>query len=87
MTLKVLIKQLNKFVDGCDISVQWAKDTESLLDEIEDSESMYELEDVFDRLQDHLSLYSPGGGDHLIDEIQMKSICKRTISILKSKES
>lgn len=64
MTMKHLIEHLDKFVKGSDISVQWAKDAETLLDEVEDAEGFNEFEDILDDLQEKLSLYRPGGGDH-----------------------
>lgn len=82
MTIKHLIEHLNKFVNGSNISVQWAKDAETLLDEIEGVDDFNKLEDVLDDLQEKLSLYRPGGGDHLIDEFEMKSICMRVILII-----
>ena len=85
MTIKYLIEHLEKFIDGSDISVQWAKDAETLLDEVEYSEGFNEFEDVLDDLQEKLSLYRPGGGDHLIDESEMKSFCEKTISVISNK--
>ena len=85
MTIKYLIEHLGKFVNGSDISVQWAKDAETLLDKIEEMEGFNELEDILDDLQENLSLYRPGGGDHLIDEFEMKSFCMRAISIISNR--
>lgn len=85
MTLHLLIEHLQKFVAGDDISIQWAKDAESLLDEVEDEGSSDDLEELLDNLQDKLSIYSPGGGDHLIDENEMKSYCQRIVPLLQSK--
>ncbi|WP_146259907.1 hypothetical protein [Pseudomonas sp. URMO17WK12:I2] len=77
-----LIEHLNKFMSGSDISVQWAKDAETLLDEIEENEGFSEFENLFDELQEKLSLYRPGGGEHLIDEFEMKLFCVKFVSAL-----
>jgi len=80
MTIKRLIVHLRKFVNGTDISTQWAKDAETILDEIDENIGMGELEDTFDDLQDKLSLYRPGGDEYLINEFEMKIFCERVIS-------
>lgn len=77
-----LISHLKRFINGSDVSVQWAKDAETLLDEIEETDGFHELKDIFDDLQDKLSLYRPGGGDHLIDEFEMKSSCMKVVSAI-----
>jgi hypothetical protein len=82
MTINDLIEHLNIFVSGSNISVQWAKDAETLLDEIEGNEGFGEFESFFDELQEKLSLYRPGGGEHLIDEFEMKLFCVRVVSAL-----
>ncbi len=82
MTIDNLIEHLDRFVSGSNISVQWAKDTETLLDEIEENEGFGKFENLFDELQEKLSLYRPGGGEHLIDEFEMKLFCVRVISAL-----
>ncbi|WP_153050189.1 hypothetical protein [Pseudomonas sp. MF4836] len=82
MTINDLIEHLNRFVGGSNISAQWAKDAETLLDEIEENEGFGEFESFFDELQEKLSLYRPGGGEHLIDEFEMKLFCVRVVSAL-----
>ncbi len=82
MKILKLIEHLKKFVNDDDISIQWAKDAESILDEIEDEGVDDNLIDVLDTLQDRLSIYCPGGGDYLIDERDMKLCCKRIITVL-----
>ena len=76
-----LIHHLEKFVDGKDVSVQWAKDAETILDEFGD------LDDVLDELQDHLSLYRPEGGPHLYDRNQMDQLCRRILPMLKKRST
>ncbi|MCQ3032003.1 hypothetical protein NLO88_15190 [Pseudomonas syringae] len=44
MTINDLIEHLTKFVNGSDISLQWAKDAEALLDEIGENEGFGEFE-------------------------------------------
>jgi len=85
MILLVLIDHLQKFTYGGDTSIQWAKDAESLLDDLTDEGVSHDLEDLLDHLQDKLCIYSPSGGDHLIDERMMKSYCQKIIPILQSK--
>ncbi len=85
MKIVKLIEHLQKFVNGDDTSIQWAKNAESLLDELEDEGFSDDFESLFDNLQDKLCIYSPSGGDHLIDENDMRSYCQRTISLLQSK--
>lgn len=82
MTINNLIEHLDRFVSGSNISVQWAKDAETLLDEIEENEGFGKFENLFDELQEKLSLYRPGGGEHLIDEFEMKLFCVRVVSAL-----
>ncbi|MCD7037809.1 MULTISPECIES: hypothetical protein [Pseudomonas] len=82
MTINNLIEHLDRFVSGSNISVQWAKDAETLLDEIEENEGFGKFENLFDELQEKLSLYRPGGGEHLIDEFEMKLFCIRVVSAL-----
>ncbi|MEW5508331.1 hypothetical protein [Pseudomonas antarctica] len=82
MTIDNLIEHLDRFVSGSNISVKWAKDTETLLDEIEENEGFGKFENLFDELQETLSLYRPGGGEHLIDEFEMKLFCVRVVSTL-----
>lgn len=82
MTINNLIEHLDRFVSGSNISVQWAKDAETLLDEIEENEGFDKFENLFDELQEKLSLYRPGGGEHLIDEFEMKLFCVRVVSAL-----
>lgn len=82
MTINDLIEHLNRFVSGSNISVQWAKDAETLLAEIEENEGFGEFESFFDELQEKLSLYRPGGGEHLIDEFEMRLFCVRVVSAL-----
>lgn len=82
MTIDNLIEHLDRFVSGSNISVQWAKDTETLLDEIKENEGFGKFENLFDELQEKLSLYRPGGGEHLIDEFEMKRFCVRVVSAL-----
>lgn len=82
MTIDNLIEHLDRFVSGSNISVQWAKDAETLLDEIEENEGFGKFENLFDELQEKLSLYRPGSGEHLIDEFEMKLFCIRVVSAL-----
>lgn len=82
MTINDLIEHITKFVNGSDISVQWAKDAEALLDEIGENEGFGEFESFFDELQEKLSLYRPGGGEHLIDEFEMKQYCIKVVSAI-----
>lgn len=82
MTINNLIEHLDRFVSGSNISVQGAKDAETLLDEIEENEGFGKFENLFDELQEKLSLYRPGGGEHLIDEFEMKLFCVRVVSTL-----
>ncbi|WP_405121623.1 hypothetical protein AB6N16_00855 [Pseudomonas marginalis] len=82
MTINNLIEHLDRFVSGSNISVQWAKDAETLLDEIEENEGFGKFENLFDELQEKLSLYRPGSGEHLIDEFEMKLFCIRVVSAL-----
>ncbi|MBP0943695.1 hypothetical protein V2L05_05835 [Pseudomonas alliivorans] len=82
MTIDNLIEYLDRFVSGSNISVQCAKDTETLLDEIKENEGFGKFENLFDELQEKLSLYRPGGGEHLIDEFEMKRFCVRVVSAL-----
>lgn len=86
MRINRLLDHLDQFIKGYDNSVQWAKDAETILDEMEDEEGLDELEGIFDDLQDMLSLYRPGGGDHLVDEIEMNMFCKKVISVLTAKK-
>lgn len=85
MILKKLVAHLEKFVRGEDISVQWAKDAESLLDDIDESGEIDELESALDSLQEYLSLYRPEGGEHLCNENDMRSFCIRLIPLLLKK--
>lgn len=79
MSIKHLITHLNKFTKGLDTSINWAKEAENLLDKLEDTQSLNGYEDILDELQEKLSLYSPSGGDHLIDELEMKAFIKRVL--------
>lgn len=79
VTYLPLISHLEKFVRGEDRSVQWAKDAESLLDELEP------WDDLLDKLQDDLALYRPGGGPHLIDEAAMTRLVQRALESLKGR--
>ena len=74
-----LIQHLETFVEGKDVSVEWAKEAEAILDEF------VELDDVLDELQEHLSLYRPEGGPHLCDRNQMDQFCRRIIPMLKKR--
>jgi hypothetical protein len=77
MTVESLVRHLRKFVNGENMSINWAKDAETLLDELEDEGVSANVEAILDRLQDNLAIYSPGGGDHLIGENEMKEACRR----------
>ena len=77
MSCERLIRHLEKFVMKEDVSVQWAKDAESLLDEFDT------LDNEMDELQNYLSLYRPEGGPYLYDEEAMTTMCKRAIEHLK----
>lgn len=72
-----LVERLESFVLGIDESVQWAKDTESLLDQLEEDD------EVIDELQSYLSLYRPEGGDCLYNKKQMGQFCTQIIPILR----
>ena len=74
-----LIRHLERFVSGEDVSVQWAKDTETILDELGD------IDDALDELQEYLSLYRPEGGPHLYNRNQMGEFCRRIIPTLKKR--
>ena len=74
-----LIGRLEMFTNGDNVSVQWAKDTESLLDQFDGSD------EVLEELQDYLSLYRPEGGDNLYNRQQMDHFCRRIIPILKGR--
>lgn len=76
MKFATLISHLEKFSSGLDRSLQWAKDAETLLDDIE------EWDEIIDDLQDSLSVYRPGGGPHLIDEEEMETIVLQTLDRL-----
>lgn len=76
MKFAALISHLERFRSGLDRSVQWAKDAETLLDNIE------EWDEIIDDLQDSLSVYRPGGGSHLIDEKEMEAIVLQTLGHL-----
>ncbi len=78
MSINTLIHHLEVFITKKDVSVQWAKDTESLIDTFEGHD------EIFDELQDCLSLYRPEGGPHLYDEEAMGAKCKRVVSYLKT---
>ncbi len=72
-----LVAQLELFESGADRSVQWAKDTESLLDQI----ALWD--ELIDDLQDQLALYRPGGGPHLVDEHEMARIVVSALKVLR----
>jgi hypothetical protein len=76
-----LIQHLERFVDGKDVSVEWAKNAEAILDEF------VEADDVLDEIQEHLSLYRPEGGPHLYDRNQMDQFCRRIIPMLKKRST
>ena len=78
MKFAALVSHLEKFASGTDRSVQWAKDAETLLDDIE------EWDELIDELQDALSLYRPGGGPHLIDESEMHAFVGKVLVRLTS---
>jgi hypothetical protein len=81
MNLTALILQLRRFESGLERSVQWAKDTETLLDDIS------EWNETIDELRDSLSVYRPGGGPHLIDDKKMATIVSQTLARLNSDDS
>lgn len=83
MSINKLQEHVNKFVSGNDISIQWAKDAETLLDQLE-QENILE-EGILDDFQDNLSIYRPGGGAHLIDELEMKKKCIKFIEAIEKK--
>jgi hypothetical protein len=78
--LQALVRHLEKFISGEDVSVQWAKDAETLLDQVGI------LDEQLDELQDWLSLYRPEGGGYLYGRDAMDGMCRRIISHLKDKE-
>lgn len=65
-----LILHLERFVNGRDRSVEWAKTAESLIDDLGG------IGGLLENFQDDLAFYRPGGGDHLLDEIAMKTRCE-----------
>lgn len=77
MIIETLINHLEIFIMKKNVSVQWAKDAESLLDKFD------ELDVVLDELQEYLSLYRPEGGPHLYNEKDMDDMCKRAVDHLK----
>jgi hypothetical protein len=79
MTVESLVAHLQRFIDGENISIQWAKDAETLLDQLEDDGVDAALAPILEYLQDNLAIFSPGGGDHLIDEHEMRRVCQRAI--------
>jgi hypothetical protein len=81
MKFTSLISHLRQFESGLDRSIQWAKNAETLLDDIPG------WDDTIDELQDALSVYRPGGGPHLIDEERMAEIVSQTLARLNSDES
>lgn len=74
-----LLAHLERFARGDDRSVQWAKDAEALLDELEP------WDHLLDELQGDLSLYRPEGGPHLIDEAAMTALVHRTLQAMKGR--
>ncbi len=76
---KELIEHLEKFLLKKDISVQWAKDVESILDKFEI------LDKELDEFQEYLSLYQPWWWSYLYDEKEMERMCKKIIIKLQSK--
>ena len=78
MKYNKLISHFRKFTSGLDRSTTWAKEGESILDELD------EQDDFIDEIQEHLALYRPEGGSHLIDERGMLSFLEQLISRLES---
>ncbi len=74
-----LISHLKKFVDGDDRSVDWGKRAESLIDDLDDLDDFDDFDDLLDSFHDDLAFYRPGGGDHLLDEIDMIARCKTVL--------
>ncbi len=77
--IEELVQHLERFTRGEDVSVQWAKDAESILDQWD------ELDEVLDELQDYLSLYGPEGGPYLYNKDEMDQFCHRILPILKKR--
>ena len=72
-----VIHHLETFVGGEDVSVEWAKNGEALLDDFD------ELDDVLEELQDRLAFYRPEGGPYLFDRDEMDRLCRRILPILR----
>lgn len=75
-----LVSHFEKFAAGADRSVQWAKDAESLLDNIE------KWDELLDKIQECLSLYRPEGGPHLVDEKAMEAFVLYALARLKARD-
>jgi len=82
MQINSLLAHVYDFITGENTSVQWTKDAETLLDIVEHNG---ELDSIIEDFQENLSIYSPGGGGYLIDEIQMKIICIKFTKIVRQK--
>jgi len=70
-----LIDKINTFKNG-ENSLKYANEIEGELIELflDDDEVMEEAT--------AFALYRPGGGDHLVNEMQMKPICEKLVSLL-----
>ena len=78
MKYSKLISHFRKFTSGLDRSTNWAKDAESILDDLD------EQSDLIDEMQEHLALYRPEGGSHLLNEREMLAFVERIIRRLDS---
>ena len=74
-----LIEHLERFKRKESISLQWAKDAESILDLLE------EPKEVLEELQHYLASYRPEGGPHLYNEEQMRVFLSGIIPILRNR--
>ena len=74
--LQDLKSHLAEFVSGRDRSIAWAKEAESLLDELGDILP----KGVLDELQSSLSLYCPGGKGHLFGELELNRILESALN-------
>jgi uncharacterized protein with PhoU and TrkA domain len=76
MRIDSLIRHFERFSSGADRSVQWAKDAESILDQLDASDQ------ILVEAQELLSLYRPEGGPHLVGEAEMTSFVHRAMGVL-----
>ena len=72
---------LRQFVDGFDRSREFAGKLEVMLDD------EFPEDPRFCDLVLALASYQPGGGEYLVDELQMVQICKAALSVVESLEA